>query len=59
MIYTPTELDALHFLGRAGKLINYNTTFCKETPHTAGNKIIEMAEQIKAERAVVAMEVKG
>ncbi len=28
----------------------------KRTPHDAGNKIIELAEQIKAERAVAAMQ---
>ena len=56
MIYTASEFDAYHLLGNAGRLVNYNTTFCKETPHTSGNKIIGLAEQIKAERAIASME---
>ncbi len=58
MIYTATEIEAYRLLGSAGYLLNYNTTFCKETPHSAGNKIIEIAERIKAERAVATMEIK-
>ena len=57
MIYTAAEMEAYRILGLVGYLFNYNTTFCKETPHSAGNKLIEIAERIKAERSVVAMEV--
>jgi hypothetical protein len=57
MFITKTEIIALNLLGQAGMLPGYNTTNCPDA-HTAGNKIIELAEQIKSERAVAAMEVK-
>lgn len=57
MFITKTEIIALNILGQAGMLPGYNTTNCPDA-HVAGNKVIELAESIKAERAVVAMEVK-
>ena len=38
-----------YYTNRPGNEDNYND------PHYCGNKIIELAEQIKAERAVIAM----
>jgi hypothetical protein len=58
MMFTKTEVIAVNLLGQAGMLPGYNTTNCPD-PHTAGNKIIELAEQIKAERAVATMEAKA
>lgn len=58
MFYTKTELYAIQVLGAAGQIRDYFTTFCKVDPHEAGNRLIEIAERIKAERAVAAMEEK-
>jgi len=59
MTYTKHEILAFQMLGVVNLIPNFFTTFCDVTPHDAGNKIIALAEQIKAERAVSAMEVKG
>lgn len=48
-IYTRSEFYALNIL--YGKYSN-------ENPHKAANEIIELAERIKAERAVAAMSIK-
>ncbi len=57
MLYTQSEVEAWVFLEKAG-LISMNTNN-SEAFHDAGNKIIELAEKIKAERAVYAMEKGG
>ena len=49
-IYVASEFEALHLL--FGK---YGTDM---SAHEAGNKIIELAERIKAERAVAAMQTR-
>ena len=56
-IQTWGEIQAWRMLGRLGEHGGYTTTdpSAQMTPHEAGNKIIALAEQIKAERAVVAM----
>ena len=48
--YTYSELEAQMLLG-----IGINSTESTYTPHDAGNDIIELAERIKADRAIMAM----
>jgi hypothetical protein len=48
--YTHGELKAYQLLGCG------SSTDSKQGPHDAGNEIIALAEQIKAERAIMAME---
>uniref|UniRef100_A0A6M3LVM2 Uncharacterized protein n=1 Tax=viral metagenome TaxID=1070528 RepID=A0A6M3LVM2_9ZZZZ len=56
MNYTPTELTAYEIMGRSGLFpMGYNTTSPMNI-HEAANRFIEIAERIKAERAVCAME---
>lgn len=50
--FTRTEAQAYQLLN-AGYM---NTDFSTSEINEAGNKIIEMAERIKAERAVIAMQ---
>ena len=50
--YTGAELRAYSLSGRGGDTTD---TF---SPHDAGNEVIALAEQIKAERAIMAMETK-
>jgi len=57
MNYTPTELLAFDIMGKAGQVRGFYTTNKCENIHSVANRFIEMAERIKAERAVVAMEV--
>ena len=52
-IYTRSEMNAKLLMGKG-----INDTASTYTPHDAGNEIIALAEQIKAERAVAAMEKK-
>ncbi len=48
--YTWAECQAQNLLGIG--LYSTNSTY---TPHDAGNEIIELAERIKSERAIIAM----
>ena len=48
--YTDSELQAQILLG-----IGMNSTDSTYTPHNAGNDVIELAERIKADRAIMAM----
>ena len=58
MKYTPTELLAFDIMGKAGRVKGfYTTNECKDI-HSVANEFIQIAEQIKAERAVCAMEEK-
>ncbi len=57
MLYTQSEIEAWLILEMAGRIaIDTNG---KADYHDAGNKIIVLAEQIKAERSVYAMEKGG
>lgn len=50
-----SEIVAFHIMGDAGQVKGYNTTE-PENIHAVANRLIELAERIKAERAVVAMQ---
>ena len=58
MMFTMSEMNAYMILGNAGKIPGYHTTKPDMNPHDAGNKIIELAEKIKAERQVAILEKK-
>ena len=51
--YTNAEIQAQILTGKG--MYSTDSTY---TPHDAGNEIIELAERIKAERAIMAMEQK-
>ena len=53
-IITGAEMLTYAIMGTAGQVKGYNTTN-PENVHTVANRFIELAERIKAERAVVAM----
>ena len=54
-IITATEFTAFQILGSAGLVGGFNTTQ-PEGIHSVANRFIELAERIKAERAVVSMQ---
>ena len=49
-VYTYSEIEAMNLIGWP------SATDSKFTPHDAGNQVIALAEQIKAERAIMTME---
>lgn len=51
--YTISEMEAQRLIGKG-----FSSTDSKYTAHDAGNEVIALAEQIKAERAVIAMELR-
>lgn len=57
IIYTKSELEAHNLLVSSGR-IACTTSNQSVDVHEAANRIIELAERIKAERSVVAMTAK-